>query len=28
MHETWIFRHAPNADDPTWYLAGIQQAEL
>jgi predicted lipid-binding transport protein (Tim44 family) len=28
MHETWIFRHAPNSDDPTWYLAGIQQAEL
>ncbi|PCI42672.1 MAG: preprotein translocase subunit Tim44 [Proteobacteria bacterium] len=27
MHETWIFRHNPNADDPTWYLAGIQQAE-
>jgi predicted lipid-binding transport protein (Tim44 family) len=28
MHETWIFRHTPNSDDPTWYLAGIQQAEL
>jgi len=26
MHETWIFRHTPNSDDPTWYLAGIQQA--
>jgi len=26
MHETWIFRHDPNADDPTWYLAGIQQS--
>jgi len=26
VHETWIFRHDPNADDPTWYLAGIQQA--
>jgi len=25
MNETWIFRHAPNNDDPTWYLAGIQQ---
>jgi len=25
MHETWIFRHDPKADDPTWYLAGIQQ---
>ncbi|MDQ6986210.1 MAG: Tim44-like domain-containing protein [Mariprofundaceae bacterium] len=24
-HETWIFRHDPNADDPIWYLAGIQQ---
>jgi len=27
MHETWVFRHTPNSDDPTWYLAGIQQAE-
>ncbi|MBN4082558.1 Tim44 domain-containing protein, partial [Mariprofundus ferrooxydans] len=26
MHETWIFRHSPTTDDPTWYLAGIQQA--
>ncbi len=25
MHEIWIFRHDPTADDPTWYLAGIQQ---
>jgi len=25
MHETWIFRHDPGSDDPTWYLAGIQQ---
>ncbi len=25
MHETWIFRHSPQSDDPTWYLAGIQQ---
>ncbi|MDX8392332.1 MAG: Tim44-like domain-containing protein [Mariprofundaceae bacterium] len=24
-HETWIFRHDPTADDPIWYLAGIQQ---
>jgi predicted lipid-binding transport protein (Tim44 family) len=24
-NETWIFRHAPQSDDPTWYLAGIQQ---
>jgi len=27
MQETWIFRHTPNSDDPTWYLAGIQQTE-
>jgi len=27
MHETWIFRHTPNSNNPTWYLAGIQQAE-
>ncbi len=26
IHETWIFQHHPDADDPTWYLAGIQQA--
>ncbi len=26
VSETWIFRHTPNSDDPTWYLAGIQQA--
>ncbi len=25
-NEIWIFRHAPHSDDPTWYLAGIQQA--
>lgn len=25
VHETWIFRHDPAADDPTWFLAGIQQ---
>jgi len=25
VNETWIFQHAPNAEDPTWYLAGIQQ---
>ncbi|MDQ6966046.1 MAG: TIM44-like domain-containing protein, partial [Mariprofundaceae bacterium] len=25
MHETWIFRHDPKGEDPTWYLAGIQQ---
>jgi len=25
MVETWIFRHDPKSDDPTWYLAGIQQ---
>jgi len=26
VNETWIFRHAPTSNDPTWYLAGIQQA--
>lgn len=25
VHEIWIFRHEPKSDDPTWYLAGIQQ---
>jgi len=25
VHETWIFRHDPASDDPTWFLAGIQQ---
>jgi len=25
VHETWIFRHDPQSEDPTWYLAGIQQ---
>ncbi|MBN4077240.1 Tim44 domain-containing protein [Mariprofundus ferrooxydans] len=25
VNEVWIFRHAPKSDDPTWYLAGIQQ---
>jgi len=25
VNETWIFRHAPKSEDPTWYLAGIQQ---
>jgi len=25
VQEHWIFRHDPNSDDPTWYLAGIQQ---
>jgi len=24
-NEIWIFQHSPNSDDPTWYLAGIQQ---
>ena len=24
-NEFWIFQHNPNNDDPTWYLAGIQQ---
>lgn len=23
--EIWIFRHDPRTDDPTWFLAGIQQ---
>jgi len=26
LDETWIFRHPQQSDDPTWYLAGIQQA--
>ncbi|MDT8375872.1 MAG: TIM44-like domain-containing protein [Mariprofundaceae bacterium] len=26
VQEHWIFQHDPNSDDPTWYLAGIQQA--
>lgn len=26
VNEVWIFQHTPDADDPTWYLAGIQQA--
>ena len=26
VNETWIFRHSPTSNDPTWYLAGIQQA--
>ncbi|ATX81604.1 putative lipid-binding transport protein, Tim44 family [Mariprofundus ferrinatatus] len=26
VNEVWIFQHAPNSEDPTWYLAGIQQA--
>jgi len=25
VQEHWIFQHTPNSDDPTWYLAGIQQ---
>jgi predicted lipid-binding transport protein (Tim44 family) len=25
VNEIWIFQHAPQSDDPTWYLAGIQQ---
>ncbi len=24
-HERWIFQHDPNSEDPTWYLAGIEQ---
>ena len=27
VHETWIFKHDPNSDDPTWFLAGIQQMQ-
>jgi predicted lipid-binding transport protein (Tim44 family) len=26
INEIWIFRHDPRMDDPTWFLAGIQQA--
>lgn len=26
VRESWIFTHDPASDDPTWYLAGIQQA--
>jgi len=26
VNEIWIFQHQANSDDPTWYLAGIQQA--
>ncbi|MBF0281725.1 MAG: TIM44-like domain-containing protein [Zetaproteobacteria bacterium] len=26
VNETWIFQHNPTSEDPTWYLAGIQQA--
>jgi len=26
VNEVWIFHHAPASDDPTWYLAGIQQS--
>jgi len=26
VNETWIFSHDPVNEDPTWYLAGIQQA--
>jgi predicted lipid-binding transport protein (Tim44 family) len=25
VQEHWVFQHDPNSDDPTWYLAGIQQ---
>jgi len=27
VNEVWIFRHAPQSEDPIWYLAGIQQAK-
>ncbi|HXH64635.1 MAG TPA: TIM44-like domain-containing protein [Mariprofundaceae bacterium] len=26
INEIWIFRHDPRTGDPTWFLAGIQQA--
>ncbi len=25
INEVWVFQHDPKSDDPTWYLAGIQQ---
>jgi len=25
INEHWIFQHNPHNDDPTWYLAGIEQ---
>jgi len=25
VNEIWLFQHAPKSEDPTWYLAGIQQ---
>jgi len=25
VNEVWVFQHDPKSDDPTWYLAGIQQ---
>jgi len=25
IQEHWIFQHDPSSEDPTWYLAGIQQ---
>jgi predicted lipid-binding transport protein (Tim44 family) len=25
VREYWIFRHDPRIEDPTWFLAGIQQ---
>ncbi|MDQ6988504.1 MAG: Tim44-like domain-containing protein [Mariprofundaceae bacterium] len=26
VDERWIFQHNPHSEDPTWYLAGIQQS--
>jgi predicted lipid-binding transport protein (Tim44 family) len=26
VQEHWIFQHDPKGEDPTWYLAGIQQS--
>jgi len=25
VNEVWVFQHDPSSEDPTWYLAGIQQ---
>ena len=27
VQEIWTFHHDPKSDDPTWYLAGIQQVK-
>jgi len=28
MNERWIFQHNANSEDPTWYLAAIEQEQL